>query len=77
MIFLKFFIFFEKYFFEKSSRLVKVIFAAIDKSASRNFFRFENPEISAVCRPNFALRGGGQSARGIVFFAEKSTFFLF
>ena len=56
--------------------MVKVIFAAIDKSASWNFFRFENPEISAVCRPNFALRGGGQSARGIVFFAEKSIFFV-
>ena len=51
-----------------------MIFAAIDKSASRNFFRFENPEISD--RPNFALRGGGQSARGIVFFAEKSIFFF-
>ena len=31
------------------------------------FFHLENPEISAVLQPKFALRGGGQSARGTYF----------
>ena len=56
MIFSKFFNFFEKYFFEKSSRMKDLIFAAIFKSTSRIFFHLENPEISAVLDPK--LVGG-------------------
>ena len=73
MIFSKFFNFFEKYFFEKSSRMVKMNFAADAKSTSRIFFHLENPEISAVLDPKlvgvrgqyFALR---QSKKQKIFF---------
>ena len=73
MIFSKFFNFFEKYFFEKSSRMVKMNFAADAKSTSRIFFDLENPEISTVLDPKlvggrgqyFALR---QSKKQKIFF---------
>ena len=74
---MKFLFFFEKHFFKKSSRLVKVIFAAIDKSASKKIFHLENPEISPVFRPKFDVTGGGQSARGIVTKSKKSLFSCF
>ena len=53
-----------------------MIFAAIDKSASRNFFHVENPEISAIL--DLKLVGG----RGSVFCSAaventKKFFFSF
>ena len=77
MIFENFFIFFEKYFFKKSSRMKDLIFAAIFKSTSRIFFHLENPEISAVLDPKLVGGRGSVFCSAAVENTKKIFFFFF
>ena len=77
MIFSKFFNFFEKYFFEKSSRMVKVIFAAIDKSTTKTVFHRENPEISTILGLKLVGGRGSVFCSAAVENSKKSIFFFF
>ena len=77
MIFFKFFIFFEKYFFKKSSRLVKVIFAAIDKSATWKFFSLWKSGDIGCLSTQFCTDGRGSTCPWHRVFRRKIVFCLF